>query len=108
MNVILVIVALVLGAAAGAGGIFAYNKKNENGGKNKADDLVRKAKNEASDIVLKAKNDAADIATKSQQEEAERRREWKNTENRLSERETNLDNKLDQIGRAHVWTPVTG
>ena len=97
MTVVLVIIALVLGAAAGAGGIFAYNKKNENGGKNKADDLVRKAKNEASDIVLKAKTDAADMAAKSQQEEAERRREWKNTENRLSEREANLDNKLDQL-----------
>jgi len=97
MTVVLVIIALVLGTAAGAGGIFAYNKKNENGGKNKADDLVRKAKNEASDIVLKAKTDAADMAAKSQHEEAERRREWKNTENRLSEREANLDNKLDQL-----------
>lgn len=97
MNVIIAIMALVLGAGLGAGGIFAYNKKNENGGKNKADDLVRKAKNEASDIVLKAKSDAADVAAKSQQEEAERRREWKNTENRLNERESNLDNKLDQL-----------
>lgn len=59
MTVVLVIVSLALGAVAGAGGIFAYNKKNENGGKSKADDLVRKAKNEASDIVLKAKTDAA-------------------------------------------------
>ncbi len=97
MNVFLVIIALVLGAGLGAGGLFAYNKKNENGGKNRADDLVRKAKNEASDIVLKAKTDAADVAAKSQAEEAERRREWKNTENRLSERENNLDNKLDQL-----------
>lgn len=97
MNVILVIIALVLGVLAGAGGIFAYNKKNEKGGKNKADDLIRKAKNEASDIILQAKNNAADMAAKSQQAEAERRREWKNTENRLSERETNLDNKLDQL-----------
>lgn len=97
MNVFLVIIALVLGVGLGAGGLFAYNKKNENGGKNRADDLVRKAKNEASDIVLKAKTDAADVAAKSQAEEAERRREWKNTENRLSERENNLDNKLDQL-----------
>jgi vacuolar-type H+-ATPase subunit H len=72
---------------AGAGALFAYNKKNENGGKNKADDLVRKAKNEASDIVLKAKTDAAEITSQSQQEEAERRREWKKTETRLTERE---------------------
>ncbi len=97
MNVFMIIIALVLGLGLGAGGLFAYNKKNENGGKNRADDLVRKAKNEASDIVLKAKSDAADMAAKSQQEEAERRREWKKTEARLSERETNLDNKLDQL-----------
>ncbi len=97
MEVLLIIVALVGGVLLGAGGLWAYNKKNENGGKIKADDLVRKAKNEASDIVSKAKRDAADMAAKSQQEETERRKEWKNTENRLSERETNLDNKLDQL-----------
>lgn len=97
MVIIAVIIALALGLMVGAGGIFVYNKKNENGGKNKADDLVRKAKNEASDIILKAKNDAANITSKSQQEETERRREWKNTENRLTEREVNLDKKLDQL-----------
>ena len=97
MEVIAIVIALVLGVGAGAGGILAYNKKNENGGKTKADDLVRRAKNEASDIVLQAKNTAADLAAKSQQEESERRREWKRTEARLNEREANLDNKLDQL-----------
>lgn len=97
MNFLIAIIALIGGAALGAGGLYAYNKKNENGGKVKADDLVRKAKNEASDIVSKAKSDAANLAAKSQQEENERRKEWKNTENRLSEREVNLDNKLDQL-----------
>lgn len=99
MNVVITIVAVIIGAVVGAGGILAYNKKNENGGKTKADDLVRKAKNEASDIVSKAKSDAANLAAKSQQEETERRKEWKNTESRLSERENNLDNKLDQLER---------
>ncbi len=97
MTVLFVIIALIGGAALGAGGFYAYDKKNENGGKVKADDLVRKAKNEASDIVSKAKSDAANLAAKAQREEDERRREWKNTENRLSEREMNLDNKLDQL-----------
>ena len=97
MEIIAIVIALVLGVGAGAGGILAYNKKNENGGKTKADDLVRRAKNEASDIVLQAKNTAADLAAKSQQEESERRREWKRTEARLNEREANLDNKLDQL-----------
>ena len=73
MNVVMIIVGLALGAVAGAGAIMFYNKKNENGGKSKADDLVRKAKNEASDIVSKAKSDAANMAAKAQQEEAERR-----------------------------------
>lgn len=97
MEIVIPIIAAVAGLAVGAGGIFAYNKKNENGGKNKADDLVRKAKHEASDIVLNAKKEAAALAEKSQNEESERRKEWKRTENRLAERETTLDSKLDQL-----------
>ena len=97
MEIVIPIVAAVLGIAAGAGGIFAYNKHNENGGKDKADDLVRKAKHEASEIVLNAKKEATSIAEKSQNEENECRKEWKRTENRLAERETALDSKLDQL-----------
>lgn len=97
MEIAAIIIAAVLGVGAGAGGIFAYNKKRENGGKNKADDIIRKAKHEASDIVLEAKKEAASVAEKSKQEESERRKEWKRTENRLAERETTLDGKLDQL-----------
>ena len=97
MEIVIPIVAAVLGLGLGAGGIFAYNKKKENGGKNKADDLIRKAKHEASDIVLAAKKEAASLTEKNQAEENERRKEWKRTENRLAERETTLDSKLDQL-----------
>ncbi len=97
MEILIPILTAVAGLAAGAGGIFAYNKKKENGGKNKADDLIRKAKNEASEIVLNAKKEAAALTEKNQAEENERRKEWKKTENRLAERETTLDNKLDQL-----------
>jgi len=97
MEIVIPIIAAVVGIAAGAGGIFAYNKHNENGGKDKADDLVRKAKREASEIVLTARKEASSIAEKNQAEENERRKEWKKTENRLSERETTLDAKLDQL-----------
>ena len=97
MNITLIIIAAVVGLAAGAGGVFAYDKSKEKGGKNKADDLIRKAKHEASDIVLEAKKEAASLTEKNQQEENDRRREWKKTENRLAERETTLDSKLDQI-----------
>ena len=57
MEILIPIIAAVAGFFAGAGGIFAYNKRNENGGKDKAEDLVRKAKREASDIVLSAKKE---------------------------------------------------
>ena len=97
MEIIIPIIAAVLGIGGGAGAVFVYNKRNENGGKNKADDLVRKAKNEASDIVSKARTEAADIAEKSKADEDERRKELRKTENRLTEREALLDGKLDQI-----------
>lgn len=99
MEIVFIVVAAIVGLSAGAGGVFAYNKKKENGGKNKADDLVRKAKHEASDIVLSAKKEAAEIAESSKSEENERRKEWKKTENRLAERENTLDNKLDQLDK---------
>ena len=97
MDIVIPIVTAIAGLGVGAGGIFAYNKKKENGGKNKAEDLIRKAKHEASDIVLNAKKEATTIAEKAQNEENERRKEWKKTENRLAERETTLDSKLDQL-----------
>ena len=97
MEIAIAIIAAIVGAGAGVGGFYAYNKKNENGGKNKAEDLVRKAKHEASDIVLEAKKEASSIAEKSKQEESDRRKEWKRTENRLNEREATLDGKLDQL-----------
>ena len=97
MEIAGIVIAAILGLGVGAGSIFAYNKKNELGGKNRAEDLVRKAKREAQDIVMNAKKQAEDVADKSKAEEAERRKEWKRTENRLAERETTLDGKLDQL-----------
>ena len=74
MEIFIPIITALVGVAAGAGGIFAYNKRNENGGKNKAEDLVRKAKHEASEIVLNAKKEATKIAEKNRAEENERRK----------------------------------
>ena len=99
MDFIPVVIALVLGAGAGMGGFYAYNKHNEKGGKDKADELIRKAKHEASEIVLNAKKEAADTTSRAQREENERRKEWKKNEDRLIERETTLDKKLDQIDK---------
>lgn len=99
MEIAFIVIAALLGIGAGAGGVYGYNKRKESGGKTKADDLIRKAKHEASEIVLNAKKEAADLAEKTKNEENERRREWKKTETRLAERETALDNKLDQLDK---------
>lgn len=99
MDFIPIVIALVLGAGAGVGGFYAYNKRNENGGKDKADELIRKAKHEASEIVLNAKKEASDTQSRAQKEENERRKEWKKNEDRLIERESTLDKKLDQIDK---------
>ena len=88
---------IIAGIVCGSGFVLVYNKKNESGGKAKAEDLIRKAKNEAADIVLKAKKEAGSIADKSQQEEEARRKDWRQTEKRLSERETSLDSRFDQL-----------
>ena len=88
---------IIAGLVCGSGFVLVYNKKNESGGKAKAEDLIRKAKNEAADIVLKAKKEAGSIADKSQQEEEARRKDWRQTEKRLSERETSLDNRFEKL-----------
>ena len=97
--VIAAIAALIVGAGAGVGVTYAQNKRKEKGGQNKADELIRKAKHEASEIVLGAKKEATEIHDKTQKEESDRRKEWKKTEDRLAERETLLDKKLDQIDK---------
>ena len=97
MEPIIICVAALAGIGVGAGSIFAYNKKSQSGGKAKAEDLVRKAKNEAANIVLKARTEAAEVAERSQAEESERRKELNRSERRLNERETLVDEKLDQL-----------
>jgi ribonuclease Y len=99
MQILGFIIAAIVGAVAGAGGLIAYNKKNENGGRNKADDLVKKAKHEAQDLVIAAKKEAVEAAEKAKAEEDERRKELKKTENRVAERETALDKKLDELDK---------
>lgn len=93
------IVAAVVGVIFGVGGTVVYEKQRGQAGKHKADQLVADAKNKAGDIVLQAKDEALALAASAKEEEADRRREWKKTENRLADREVNLDKKLDELDR---------
>lgn len=86
------IIALVIGAAAGAGGVFIYDKRRSEGSKLKLEKELAAAKTKASDILLKAKDEAIEL-------ENERRKEWKRTESRLAEREAALDHKMDELDK---------
>lgn len=86
------IIAIVIGAFAGVGGTFVYEKRRQTSGKLKADKELAQAQTKASDIVLKAKDEALEL-------DNERRKEWKKTEARLAERETNLDRKIDDLDK---------
>lgn len=93
------IIAAVIGVLAGIGGTVVYDKRRSAGGKHKADKAIADAKIKASDIVLKAKDEALALVADAKSEEGDRRREWQKTENRLADRETNLDKKLDDLDR---------
>ncbi|MET0980283.1 MAG: ribonuclease Y [Candidatus Saccharimonadales bacterium] len=86
------IIAAIIGAIFGVGGTVVYEKRRLADGRNKAEKEIANAKIKAGDIVLKAKDEALQL-------EAERRREWQKTENRLADRETSLDSKLDQLDK---------
>ncbi len=85
------IIALIA-AVAGIGGTIVYEKQRQATGKAKAEKEIASAKIKASDIILKAKDEAVEM-------ENDRRKEWKRVENRLAERETLLDKKLDDLDK---------
>jgi len=93
------IIAAIIGVLFGATGTVVYEKRRSTQGKNSADKVIADAKIKASDAVLKAKDEALDLINDAKNEEADRRKEWQRTENRLAERETNLDRKLDELDK---------
>jgi ribonuclease Y len=86
------IIAALVGIGFGIGGTYTYTRNKDASNKIKTEAALAKAQEKASEIVLKAKDEAIEL-------ENERRREWKKTENRLADRETNLDKKIDDLDK---------
>ena len=86
------VVIVMLGALFGAGAKVAYDRRASTNATHKIERDIAAAKTKASDIVLKAKDEALEI-------EKERRREWKKTEDRLADRETTMDRKIDELDK---------
>ena len=91
------IILLFAGLLAGGGGVFAYEKVKSANARNNSDKIIAEAKKKSAEILERANEKALKITEKAAAEETERRKEIRQTENRLAERETNLDKKLDQI-----------
>jgi ribonuclease Y len=88
-------------AAIGIGyGTSGYVTKQKIGNADaKAEKELTKSKKEAHKLLEEAKEDARQLAEESRREEQKRRHEMKDVENRIINRETNLDKKLDEIDK---------
>lgn len=98
MDPITIVVAI---AALGAGfGVSNYTTKQKIGS---AEANVKKekekAKREATKLVSDAKEEAIKLADDARKEDQKRRNDFKEIEKRLLDRETNLDNKLDELDK---------
>lgn len=98
MEIVAIVLALV-GAAAGYGVSTVQTKKKVGSAAEQAEQELTKARREAAKLVTAAHEDAAKIAEEARKDEQTRRRETKEIENRLVQREESLDRKLDDIDR---------
>lgn len=97
MLLIYAILALVVGGGVGYGANVVVTKQKTNDAANKAKKMLDEAKEDVKKKILEAKEEAIRIAEESKQEERERRNKLDASEKRVADRETLLDNKIDQI-----------
>lgn len=89
------IITAILGVVFGVGGAVVYEKRQVTDSKKQLEKELATAKSKAGDIILKAKDEALEI-------ENQRRKEMKKIEDRLADRETTLDRKLDELDKRSV------
>lgn len=96
---IFVVIAALVGVGAGFGGATVATKKKLGSAADKAEKELAKAKKEADLTIIEAKKEAVRLAEEAKKEEEKRRRELKDTEKRLLDREEALDKKLDELDK---------
>lgn len=98
MEIVALVLALV-GAGVGYGANSYVTKQKIGSAANEAKKELEKAEREASKITTKAREDAVKIAEDARKDEQTRRREIKDVESRLLQREESLDKKLDDLDK---------
>ena len=93
-----VVLALV-GLAAGFGANQVVTQRRIGSAQDEAKKELSKAKREGDKIIADAREEALKIAEDARKDEQSRRREFKDIENRLVQREETLDKKLDELDK---------
>lgn len=93
------IIMAIVGAVAGFGASTVVTKKRQGAAADQAAKELEKAQKEADKVLTKAREDAVRLTEEARKDEQSRRREFKEIENRLVQREQTLDNKLDELDK---------
>lgn len=93
------LVLAAIGLAVGYGGATTITKKKIGSAAEEAQKELNKAKRESGKIILDAQNEANKLLEDARREEQTRRKEQKEVEKRLAQRETTLDSKLDELDK---------
>ncbi len=93
------IILAVVGVVAGFGASTAVTKKRLGSAQDVAKKELAKAKKEAEKQIADAREEAAKMSETARNEEQSRRKEVKEIEQRLLDREETLDKKLDEIDK---------
>jgi ribonuclease Y len=95
----LAIVLALLGLGAGYGANSVLTKKKLGSAEAEADKAKAKAQKEADKLLADAREEAGKLADEARKDEQSRRKELKDLENRLVQRESALDSKLDELDK---------
>lgn len=93
------IVLAVVGIAAGFGASTAITKQKQGASEEKAKKEIEDAKKEAKKLVAKAQDEANELADQARKDDQARRREVKDIEKRLIDRQEALDAKLEELDK---------
>ncbi len=99
MDPITIVVMGVIGIGVGYGASTTITKKKLGSAEAEAKKSLANAKKEADKQISKAKEEALQIAEDARKDEQNRRREVKEIEKRLLDRQEGLDKKLDQLDK---------
>lgn len=95
----LAIILAILGVGAGFGANTVLTKQKIGSAEEQAQKELTKAKKEAHKLLDEAREEANKLSETARKDEQTRRRELKELEDRLVQREANFDNKLDELDK---------